>query len=120
VVAPAPGLEGGAEAARTILAAARLPTALLAEYDEMAFGALRTLRRAGVDVPGQMWVIGVDDHDMASVVDLITVSQPVREQGKAAALLLLDALSGPRDTQHVVLPTRLVVRGTTAPPATDS
>lgn len=117
VVAQSPGLEGGAQAASTILAGARWPTAVVAEYDEIAFGALRTFRRAGVDVPGQISVIGVDDHEMASVVDLTTVSQPVREQGEAAAVLLLDTLAqgsqGPRD---LVLPTRLVVRGTTAPP----
>lgn len=74
------------------------------------------LRRVGVHVPGQLSVIGVDDHDVASVVDLTTVSQPVREQGLAAAMLLLDAVSVPQDTQRVALPTRLVVRGTTAPP----
>ncbi len=117
VVAPSPGLEGGAQAAHTILAGARWPTAVVAEYDEMAFGALRTFRRAGVDVPGRFSVIGVDDHEMASVVDLTTVSQPVREQGEAAAVLLLEALSqGRQEPTDLVLPTRLVVRGTTAAP----
>jgi DNA-binding LacI/PurR family transcriptional regulator len=37
-------------------------------------------------------VIGMDDHEMASVVDLTTVAQPVREQGALAARLLLDLL----------------------------
>ena len=115
--APSPGLEGGARAAEEILSGRQMATAVLAEYDELAFGALRTFVRAGVDVPGQLSVMGFDDHEMASVVDLTTVGQPVREQGEAAARLLLDDLAdGVHEPRDVVLPTRLVVRGTTAPP----
>lgn len=113
----APGLEGGAQAAERILSGRRMATAVLAEYDELAFGALRTFARAGIDVPGQLSLMGFDDHEMASVVDLTTVAQPVREQGEAAARLLLNDLSdGVHEPRDVVLPTRLVVRGTTAPP----
>ena len=42
-----------------------------------------------------MSVVGVDDHEMASVVDLTTVAQPVQEQGAVAARLLLDTLADP-------------------------
>lgn len=109
------GVEGGARAMATLLSADPRPTAVFAESDEMAFGALRTLRRAGVDVPGEVSVVGFDDHDLATVLDLTTMAQPVRQQGAEAARLLLDAVAGgaaaaPRD---VVLPTRLVVRGST-------
>lgn len=118
VQADAPGLEGGAGAAESILSGHRMSTAVLAEYDELAFGVRRTLARAGIDVPAQVSLMGFDDHEMASVVDLTTVAQPVREQGDAAARLLLDDLAdGVHEPRDVVLPTRLVVRGTTAPPA---
>ena len=102
-----------------LLAGPRLPTAIVAEYDELAIGALRSLRRAGIPVPGRISVVGIDDHEMSSVVELTTVRQPVQEEGATAAQLLLDTLGerlpGPTD---VVLPTRLVVRGSTGSPRT--
>ena len=111
------GLEGGAAATGRLLCGRRLPTALLAESDEIAFGALRTLHLAGLEVPGHMSVIGFDDHEMASIVNLTTIAQPVLEQGEIAARLLLDALNGHAGpSARVTLPTRLVVRGSTAPP----
>ena len=48
-----------------LLARRRLPTAVFAESDEMALGALQTLRRAGLAVPGRVSLIGFDDHEMA-------------------------------------------------------
>jgi DNA-binding LacI/PurR family transcriptional regulator len=110
------GVEGGARAMEQLLSADRLPTAVFAETDEMAFGALWTLRRAGLDVPARISIIGFDDHEMAAVVDLTTISQPVRPQGEVAATLLLDALTERTDeAAEVVMPTHLVVRGTTGP-----
>jgi LacI family repressor for deo operon, udp, cdd, tsx, nupC, and nupG len=62
-------------------------------------------------------VFGIDDHEMASVVDLTTVAQPVPDQGAAASRLLLDILDGRSvEPVDVVVPTRLVVRGTTGAP----
>jgi LacI family repressor for deo operon, udp, cdd, tsx, nupC, and nupG len=117
VVAGNWGLDGGARAMETVLASDRLPTAVFAEYDEMAFGAMLTLRRAGLSVPGDISVVGFDDHEMASVVDLTTVSQPVHEQGELAARMLVDGLRDRTiEPVDVVLPTRLVIRGSTAPP----
>jgi DNA-binding LacI/PurR family transcriptional regulator len=111
------GVAGGAAATERLLCARRLPTALLAESDEIAFGALRTLRLAGLDVPGRMSVMGFDDHDMAGIVNLTTIAQPVLEQGEIAATLLLEALQDRADPfARVTLPTRLVIRGSTAPP----
>jgi LacI family transcriptional regulator, repressor for deo operon, udp, cdd, tsx, nupC, and nupG len=117
VVADAYGIDGGAQAMTELLARPRLPTAVIAEYDELAIGALRTLRRAGIAVPGRISVVGIDDHEMASVVELTTVAQPVREEGATAAQLLLDTLSGAlTEPADVLLPTRLVVRGSTGSP----
>jgi LacI family transcriptional regulator, repressor for deo operon, udp, cdd, tsx, nupC, and nupG len=110
------GVDGGARAMEQLLASDRLPTAVFAESDEMAFGALWTLRRAGLEVPARISVIGFDDHEMAAVVDLTTIAQPVRPQGEVAATLLLDALAERTgEAAEVVMPTHLVVRGTTGP-----
>lgn len=117
VVASGFGIEGGAQAMTELLAGPRLPTAIVTEYDELAIGAMRTLRRAGISVPGRLSVVGIDDHEMASVVDLTTVRQPVQEEGATAAQLLLDTLGErPPEPADVVLPTRLVVRGSTGSP----
>lgn len=118
VVSGAYGIEGGAAAMTELMARPRLPTAVVAEYDELAIGALRSMRRASIRVPGRVSVVGVDDHEMASVVDLTTVAQPVQEQGAIAARLLLEALDGTStEPVDVVVPTRLVVRSSTGPPS---
>ncbi len=116
------GIEGGAAAMAALMDRPTLPTAVVAEYDELAIGAMRTLRRASIAVPGRLSVVGVDGHEMSSVVDLTTVSQPVQEQGAVAARLLLHTLEGaaPDAPAETVLPTRLVVRGSTGTPFTRS
>jgi LacI family transcriptional regulator, repressor for deo operon, udp, cdd, tsx, nupC, and nupG len=116
------GIEGGARAMETLMDRPALPTAVVAEYDELAIGAMRTLRRASIAVPGRLSVVGVDGHEMASVVDLTTVAQPVQEQGAVAARLLLDTLgqNPPAGSTEIVLPTRLIVRSSTGTPFTRS
>ena len=117
VIAEESDVTGGIRAAERLLTLPDLPTAIFAMSDEMALGALQTLRRAGIDVPRQMSLIGFDDHEMAVCGDLTTIAQPVRLQAEMATRILLDALEGgatPLD--DIDLPTRLVVRGTTGPP----
>lgn len=111
------GLDGGARAMDVLLSHREPPTAVFAYSDEVAFGALRTLRRAHIAVPDQMSLIGVDDHPMAELNDLTTVHQRADEQGRIAATMVLDMLEGRSvgDLQQTV-PTHIVVRGTTAPP----
>ncbi|HVL85565.1 MAG TPA: LacI family DNA-binding transcriptional regulator [Pseudonocardia sp.] len=123
VVAEPWGIEGGSRAAERILSRADLPSAIFAESDEMAFGALCALRRAGLDVPGDVSLVGFDDHEVSGAYDLTTVAQPVRDQGEQGARLLLRLLAdragadrGADGVPEIVLPTRLVVRGTTGPP----
>ncbi|MGW5191874.1 LacI family DNA-binding transcriptional regulator [Kribbella sp. NPDC004138] len=113
------GLDGGSAAMTQLLTGSVLPTAVFAEYDELALGALWALRRAGLQVPEAMSVVGIDDHEMAPLVELTTVAQDAHEQGSVAAHLLLQALDAPDADltgTDLVLPTRLVLRGSTAPP----
>jgi LacI family repressor for deo operon, udp, cdd, tsx, nupC, and nupG len=111
-------VEGGERAMTELLATSRPPTAVFAQSDEMAMGALRALRRHRLRVPEDVSVVGFDDHELADVVGLTTVAQPVAEQGAEAARLLLHRLDGtdaapPGDVR---MPIRLVLRETTAPP----
>ena len=110
---------GGLGAGRDLLTGAHPPTAIFAASDEMAMGVLMAAQRLGVAVPGELSVIGVDDHDMAASFDLTTVRQDVPEQGEHASRLLLGALAAGSDGDEnveVVLATELVVRGSTGPP----
>lgn len=111
-------VSGGVVAGNRLLSAAEPPTAVLAASDEMAIGVLLAARAARRVVPESLSVVGIDDHEMSFAHDLTTVGQPVREQGHLAGELLLAALAGiPYPRTSRLLPTRLVVRGTTAPPA---
>ncbi|MFI6235773.1 LacI family DNA-binding transcriptional regulator [Micromonospora sp. NPDC050784] len=121
-------IDGGNRATAELLARGEPPTAIVAACDEMAMGAMTALREVGLRVPQDVSVVGIDDHDLAGVLGLSTVAQPAAEQGRLAAQMLLDPLgarppSGPIVSQRgtgcdtpVVLPTRLVVRDSTAPP----
>ena len=115
-------VEGGRRVGRGLLALPEPPTAVLAASDEMAVGVLLAARELGVAVPGALSVVGIDDHEMAVTHDLTTVAQPVREQGVAAAELVVAALQRPAspggpDRRELLLPISLVVRGSTACPA---
>lgn len=114
-------MRGGAEAMAQLLAADRPPTAVFAESDEMAIGALKTVRDAGLHVPQDLSLVGFDDHEAAEYVGLTTMHQSVVTQGEVAADMLLHGMgAGPERPEHVVMPTKLVVRTTTGPckPAT--
>lgn len=116
VVAGNFSVEGGREAMARLLDASEPPTAVFAMSDEMAFGALRELWDRGLDAPCDVSVIGVDDHDFASIVGLTTVQQEVARHGEVAARMLLDRLdTGVRDiVRHT--PTATFIERSTAGP----
>jgi LacI family repressor for deo operon, udp, cdd, tsx, nupC, and nupG len=116
VVTVAWGGLNGADAMARLLSLRDPPTAVYAHSDEVALGAVCTLRRAGLRIPEDMSVVGIDDHPMAELADLTTVAQPVLEQGVLAGRMLLELLAGGSGTDGATVPTRLVVRGSTAPP----
>jgi DNA-binding LacI/PurR family transcriptional regulator len=113
------GPSSGAEAMGRLLSLHEPPTAVFAHSDEIAVGALRSLRKAGLRVPDDMSVIGIDDHPMAEQLDLTTVHQDVRRQGELSAQLVTRMLDGEDVAPSTILPTRLVARGSTAPPRPD-
>jgi LacI family repressor for deo operon, udp, cdd, tsx, nupC, and nupG len=112
---------GGAEAAERLLSGDDRPTAVFAASDEAAFGLLKVAKGRGLRVPEDLSVVGVDDHELSQTCGLTTVAQPVTEQGRLAAELVLSAIRGDQSRRHenVLMPTQLVCRGTTGPPAGD-
>jgi LacI family transcriptional regulator, repressor for deo operon, udp, cdd, tsx, nupC, and nupG len=107
-------IEGGEHAMTAQLAQRTPPTAVFAMSDEMAFGALRALRRHGIRPGHDIAIVGFDGHEMCDMLDLTTVTQPAEELGAAAARCLLDLLDDPaREPEVLRLPTQLCVRGST-------
>lgn len=98
------------------------PDAIFAFSDAMAIGVLRALREAGLEVPHDVAVVGFDDLADAPLADppLTTVRQHVERAGATAVELLRERLDGGPDTpvRKIVLPTELIVRGSTV--ASDS
>ncbi len=86
-------VEGGHEAMRALLADGRATAVFVTNY-EMTLGALIALNEAGVDIPGQMSLIGFDNMQLSGVVrpKLTIVTQPLAEIGRRAAGMVLDAL----------------------------
>ncbi len=93
------------------------PTAVYAHSDEMALGAVRTIRRAGLRIPHDISVIGIDDHPLAALTDLTTIGQDAADQGAAAARITLAVLSGEAVKTELTMPTVLIPRGSTAAPS---
>jgi DNA-binding LacI/PurR family transcriptional regulator len=76
------------------------PTAIFAASDVLAIGALKAAEAIGARVPEDLAVIGFDDVDLAEIVGLTTIRQPLREGGALAANLLLAAIE--RGERHAV------------------
>jgi DNA-binding LacI/PurR family transcriptional regulator len=83
----------------------------------MAMGVIFEAARAGVRVPEDLSVVGIDDHDFADAMGLTTVRQRPDEQAELATRMLLDELNGVSGAvRSAVAPHQLIVRHTTAPP----
>jgi DNA-binding LacI/PurR family transcriptional regulator len=111
--------ESGALAAQELFRLDSLPTAVFACNDRCAVGLLHALRRIGVNVPGDISIIGFDGSRAAQLphIDLTTVRQDIPGTAEAAIDLALERLDDERtEAKQVVLKTQLIVRSTTAPP----
>ena len=112
-----PNRASGHAGAAALLDRAPELTAILATTDLLARGAIQAAHERDLPVPGALSVVGFDDLPDADSTDLTTVHQPLADKGRIAARLLLQALDGAvPPTSHIELPTRLIVRGSTAQP----
>jgi DNA-binding LacI/PurR family transcriptional regulator len=93
------------------------PTAIVAASDVQAVGVMEAAESKGLRVPDDLSVIGYDDIDLASLMGLTTVRQPLVRSGLRAAELVLEAIGGRRRSAFdEQLEVELVVRSTTRPP----
>ncbi|AKV86465.1 LacI family transcriptional regulator [Microbacterium sp. 1.5R] len=112
-------LDATRESARIMLSGDSRPTAIFAANDLSAIAVIDVAHELGLRVPDDLSVIGFDDVPEATrrALPLTTIQQPMRRLGAVAADMVFTLLAGQEvDEMHVILPTRLVVRATTAPP----
>jgi len=112
---------GGETAMARLLRLDRRPTAVCTYNDITAIGALRASRNAGLEVPGDLSIVGFDDIPLASAVvpALTTVAQPIADLATVATELLIARIQHSAEFapgQRIVLDTNLVVRESSAPP----
>ena len=88
--------DSGKDAAYRLLAARPRPTAIIASNDDMAAGAIVAARELGLDVPGDVSVVGFDDSPIAAHTwpPLTTMRQPISEMASTAAFRLIDHIAG--------------------------
>ncbi|SMH43393.1 LacI family transcriptional regulator [Rathayibacter oskolensis] len=105
---------------RELLSREDPPTAVFAANDASAIAAVEVARGLGVAVPERLSIVGFDDVPDASRIApaLTTVRQPLHRMGRSATRALLTLIGGGTlGEERVLLRNRLVVRGSTAPPA---
>ncbi|ODU05956.1 MAG: LacI family transcriptional regulator [Pseudonocardia sp. SCN 72-86] len=111
--------DAGHRVARELFALPHPPTAVVCGNDVVALGVLSAAREHGLNVPGDVTVIGFDDIPMAGwpLVDLTTVHCDLESLAAAAVDLLLDEIAGHRgDPVTQIVPVSMVLRRTHAPP----
>jgi LacI family transcriptional regulator len=111
--------KSGLEAGGRLLDRAERPSAILAQNDDMAVGALMAARKLGLSVPEDVSIVGFDDSEVARVVwpQLTTIRQPVFEMAAAATGMLLDQLEGTVPNEMRLHQHELLIRQSAAPPA---
>ena len=108
------GRDGARALAADMLASGARPTAVFAASDMQAVGVLEAAAHAGLRVPEDLAVVGFDDIEIADVLGLTTVRQPLADTGAEAVRLLLTELhDGPQDPVEIVKPLALIARRTT-------
>lgn len=105
--------EGGSRIALEFMRREHRPTAMFFASDMQAIGAIRSLKEAGYDIPGDVAVLGFDNIEICGVVQpgLSTVAQPMRDIGREAARLLIERIkTGGGNLKNVIFEPSIVVR----------
>lgn len=98
------------------LTAVDSPTAIFCVNDLVAIDIINVCQKLNIDIPGELSIVGFDDIDILKRlnISLTTIAQPKEEIGKRAALMLINLILGKETQDNLILPTKLVIRETTA------
>jgi LacI family transcriptional regulator len=109
----------GYEAGLQLLRLSTPPTAIFALTDVTAIGVIHAAAQMQLSIPGDLSIMGYDDLPFASytVPQLTTIAQPLDAMGAKAVDILLQQMGKPdQEPVKSVLPTKIIIRGSTAPP----
>jgi len=106
----------GVEAARVVVQRRPRATAILALTDALAIGALEAVRWSGLRVPEDISIAGIDDLPESAGHQLTSVFVPYRPMGELAGAMLATLMERGTAPAPALMPTSLVIRGTTARP----
>ena len=108
--------EGGIELARLFMRMKDKPSAIVAGNDAVAIGFIREAQKAGIRVPQDVSIIGLDDIETAGMItpSLTTVAKPKREIGATGARMILDMLNGKKNVAGTFLTPFLIERESVA------
>lgn len=114
-ISPGPRLLADGMGSRKFLSKLQGLTGLFCMNDRLALQVLNYQKAWGIEIPGDLSVVGYDDMEAADLLGLTTVHQPMREIGAEAVKLLLAQVESPvRAPESAILVPRLVVRQSTA------
>ena len=115
-------LATGREAAKTWLSLSKdkRPTGIFCACDEIAFGFMTTLRKAGISIPQDVSIVGYDDWEVSEYFcpALTTIHQPRKDLGLKSAKTLLSLIQGKAITDLELIQPWLVTRESACPPPT--
>lgn len=111
-------VQGGVDAAATLLGGDSRPDAVFTVSDTIAIGVLGVARDLGLSIPDDLALVGYNDIPVVSQlpVPLTTVRSPARKIGATGLEHLLALISG-KNVESVKLPVELIVRASTRKPA---
>ncbi|MFZ1913220.1 MAG: LacI family DNA-binding transcriptional regulator [Propionicimonas sp.] len=122
VEAADPGVAAGRAAAVRLLGEAKPPTAVFCFSDQIAFGFYQVAQNLGLEIPGDLSVVGFDNQQFVAdglLPGLTTVQLPHHEMGTWAARQAIARIQGAGPSSgrtHMVMPCPLVERGSVGPP----
>lgn len=111
-------LQNGYQAMEHLLSLPEPPDAVFCCSDNSALGVYQKAAEQGIDVPGQLGLVGFNNDQSSSLpqINLTTIAQPADQIGKLAAKMILDMAEGkghPASPQKMLLYPELIVRSTT-------
>jgi LacI family transcriptional regulator len=118
IVTAGSSLVAATEVARAVLEGAGRPTALFCFSDSIAYGAYAAARALGLSIPGDLSIVGYDNHPMSSLLTpgLTTVDWDIDEIVHGSVKLILKAIEGKARHRRILQEPRLCERASTAPP----
>ena len=108
------GRYGGKQAALQLLSQEKRPTAIFTSSDMQAIGVLEAAKDLNINVPEDLSVMGYDGIEVAELLELSTVQQPMRQMGELGVSKLIELMKNPKQLPELIrLNTTLIERRTT-------